>query len=197
MPGPDDDLRLAPSSAAPGPADSLGAGKSPGAAPALRASDADRERTAEALRRHTADGRLTPDELEERLGEAYGARTTADLERLTVDLPAVVPAAPPAQAPRTVEDEEARAELRAHLLQRGGGAAAISLVCVVIWFAAGMSGSFWPIWVILGTGAGVGATWWRGLGPGGDPVRELERADEREDRRRYHDPHRKRGGPHF
>jgi hypothetical protein len=60
----------------------------PDPASALRASDADRERVAEALRRHHVDGRLDTDELQERLGRCYAARTTAELAPLLADLPA-------------------------------------------------------------------------------------------------------------
>ncbi|MGX6449660.1 DUF1707 SHOCT-like domain-containing protein, partial [Patulibacter sp. S7RM1-6] len=54
--------------------------------PALRASDAERERTTLALREHAAADRLDPDELEDRLGAALAARTVGDLEGLTADL---------------------------------------------------------------------------------------------------------------
>lgn len=168
-------------------------GAPPPGVPALRASDADREGTADALRDHATAGRLDPDELDERLGAAYAARTVEDLAGLVADLP--VPAGP--SAPARPADHEAREELRAQLVQRGGGALAIVLVCVVVWLATGADGHFWPIWVLLGCGVGVGGTWWRGLGPGGDPVRELERERERRDRRHYDDPHRRRPGPHF
>ncbi|WP_051472099.1 DUF1707 domain-containing protein [Patulibacter minatonensis] len=168
----------------PGPGDAPRPDDAP--VPALRASDADRERVADQLRRHTAEGRLDPDELDDRLSGTYAARTVGELEELTADLPVLAEA--PASPERPV-DLEARAELQAHLVQRGGGAAAISALCVVIWALTGAD-YFWPMWVILGTGVGVGATWWRGLGPGGDPVRELERAEERRERREYHDPHR-------
>src|SRR5215218_2585780 len=53
----------------------------------IRASDADRDRVADALRVAAAEGRLEPDELEERLSVAYSARTLAELEELTADLP--------------------------------------------------------------------------------------------------------------
>lgn len=71
---------------------------------ALRAGDADRERVVGQLRRHHLDGRLDGDELEERLGRAYAARTLGDLAGLVGDLPAVsapsapLPAAPPQKA---------------------------------------------------------------------------------------------------
>lgn len=58
--------------------------------PALRASDADREHTAELLRDAAGDGRLTVEELEERLHTAYETRTHAELEALVADI--VVPA---------------------------------------------------------------------------------------------------------
>jgi hypothetical protein len=55
---------------------------------ALRASDADRDSVAERLRQAAVDGRLEPDELEERLHLALRARTYGDLRRLVADLPA-------------------------------------------------------------------------------------------------------------
>jgi hypothetical protein len=54
--------------------------------PELRASDEDRERTAETLRRAAGEGRLTMDELEERLHTTYAARTHRELEGLTRDV---------------------------------------------------------------------------------------------------------------
>ena len=54
--------------------------------PELRASDADRERAADTLRRAAGVGRLTMDELDERLNAAYDARTRAELERLVADV---------------------------------------------------------------------------------------------------------------
>lgn len=65
--------------------------ESPERLPELRASDADRERTAEHLRAHAGEGRLTVDELTERLDGVYEARTAGELARLTADLPAVRP----------------------------------------------------------------------------------------------------------
>lgn len=53
----------------------------------LRVSDADREQAAEVLRQAAGDGRLTLDELDERLATAYAAKTYADLESVTTDLP--------------------------------------------------------------------------------------------------------------
>jgi hypothetical protein len=54
--------------------------------PELRASDADREHHAEVLRRAAGEGRLTMDELEERLNTVYETRTHRELERLVADV---------------------------------------------------------------------------------------------------------------
>jgi Domain of unknown function (DUF1707) len=59
--------------------------------PSLRASDADREQAAERLSHATAEGRLTADELEERLEALYAARTYGELDPLVADLPATSP----------------------------------------------------------------------------------------------------------
>lgn len=53
----------------------------------LRASDADRELVVETLRLATGDGRLSLDELNQRLEAADAAKTYAELEKLTEDLP--------------------------------------------------------------------------------------------------------------
>jgi uncharacterized protein DUF1707 len=55
--------------------------------PNLRASDADREATADRLRQHHTDGRLDQDEFQERLDRCFAAKTIGDLAELTRDLP--------------------------------------------------------------------------------------------------------------
>jgi hypothetical protein len=55
--------------------------------PDLRASDADREAAVEALSAHALAGRLTDDELEERVAKAYAAKMLSELAELQVDLP--------------------------------------------------------------------------------------------------------------
>jgi hypothetical protein len=61
----------------------------------MRASHQDRDRVVEALRVAAGDGRLTSEELDERLEAALTARTYAELAVLTTDLPAS-PGAPAA-----------------------------------------------------------------------------------------------------
>jgi hypothetical protein len=73
----------------------------------LRASDADRESVANVLREAAGDGRLTMDELDERLDAVYAAKTYAELEPITHDLPAA--GAAPAPAPsRSAPRDRAR-----------------------------------------------------------------------------------------
>lgn len=91
----------------------------------LRASDADREATAERLRTAAAEGRLDPYELDERLSAAYGARWCSELEHLTVDVTPPAPPGPPI-APMFVRPQT-----------RTNGLAVASLV-------AGLC--FWWIW---------------------------------------------------
>ncbi|WP_393916181.1 DUF1707 SHOCT-like domain-containing protein [Halostreptopolyspora alba] len=71
----------------------------PATAPAVRVADSDREAVAELLRAAVTEGRLDLAELDERLSAAYAAKTRADLEPLTADLPAPDPAGPAPDAP--------------------------------------------------------------------------------------------------
>jgi hypothetical protein len=70
----------------------------------LRVSDEDRHRVAEVLREAAGEGRISMDELDQRLEATYAAKTYGDLVPITVDLPASrsgasVPAVPPVQSP--------------------------------------------------------------------------------------------------
>jgi hypothetical protein len=65
----------------------------------LRASHADREQVIEALKDAFAQGRLTGDELDSRVGQAFVSQTYAQLAALTDDLPAGPAAAPPPRQP--------------------------------------------------------------------------------------------------
>lgn len=53
----------------------------------VRASDADRERVVTFLKGHSAEGRLTTEELTSRVEAAYTGVSLAQLDRLTADLP--------------------------------------------------------------------------------------------------------------
>lgn len=95
---------------------------------ALRAADADRERAASFLREHALSGRLSFDELDERLERVYTARTYSDLRELSGDLPG--PAVAP---PVTVSAARAPASSRGRGIAVGLVAlAALSLAPAVL-----------------------------------------------------------------
>lgn len=62
----------------------------------LRASDADRDRTADILREALAEGRLTAEEHSERVEDVFRAKTVGELEPLVADLPVAHPSRPSA-----------------------------------------------------------------------------------------------------
>ena len=74
-----------------------------GDASRLRASDEDRHRVAEVLRKAAGEGRIDLWELDERLEATYAAKTYADLVPLTADLPLrttdALPSPPPVVPP--------------------------------------------------------------------------------------------------
>ena len=89
----------------------------------LRASHADRDQVTEVLRVAAGDGRLSPEELDERLERALTARTYAELAALTTDLPAtpgsaVVP--PGAGALSATPKDLGRIHVRGSSVRRDG-----------------------------------------------------------------------------
>ena len=64
----------------------------------MRVSDADREQVTTRLREHFAEGRLSSDELDERVSAALGAKTVGDLRHVLADLPEPEPAGVSASA---------------------------------------------------------------------------------------------------
>jgi hypothetical protein len=107
-----------------------------------RVSNDERDAVVEQLRLNMADGRLDIDEFGDRVESALGARTGAELQAVLADLPHVTP---PEEAVR-----KRRASVRAILAPY----LAVNLFLVLIWAVGGM-GYFWPIWPILGWGLGV------------------------------------------
>jgi Domain of unknown function (DUF1707)/Domain of unknown function (DUF4190) len=91
----------------------------------VKASDADREHAIGVLREAFAEGRLTAEEHSARVGQAYSARTWAELAKVSVDLPAGLPSSVP--APRSSSSGPAVAAPR-----RANSLAVATLVCSVI-----------------------------------------------------------------
>jgi hypothetical protein len=116
----------------------------------IRVSDEERERSVDTLRDHYADGRLSSDELEERVERAYQARTRGELDALMRDLPS-------GRGRRTRERlaKANRDAWRAHLTSYVG----VNGGLVGIWAATG-GGEFWPVWSIAWWGVALG---WHGM----------------------------------
>jgi hypothetical protein len=156
----------------------------------LRVSDEQRDRAAQEIREHYAAGRLTDDELSERVQGAYSARTEGELKALTADLPKL----PATRAEQKAELVQRRRELQRRLFQEAGGGSGAFVICTAIWLASGASGFFWPIFVALGVLVPLVRNGWRLYGPApefDEIERELEarrekdhsRADSRSERR--------------
>jgi hypothetical protein len=151
--------------------------------PDLRASDEQRDRAAAEIRDHYAAGRLTEDELNERLDAAYGARTQGQLAELRRDLPTL--------STRN-EVAERRRRLRGELIQETGGAFVPFLICAAIWAFTGAESPFWPVWLLLLPSIAIVRNGWRLYGPAPDldgleedlaKKRRRERDENRERRR--------------
>jgi hypothetical protein len=102
--------------------------------PTLRVSDAERDQVADQLRDHAAEGRLSAEELDDRVGRALAATTRGELDALLTDLPGR-----PSRPRERRRPARAGRELSEFL--------AVTAVLVTIWLAAG-AGYFWPVWVI-------------------------------------------------
>ena len=164
----------------------------------IRASDADRERVAAALREHLAAGRLTIEEFDERLDNAYAAKTLGELDQVMADLPATDPGqAPGALADRSAASPPLTLRPPPGSIETGPGRfspawratwgswLAISLLFFVVWLASGASGGLWFLWVPLALGALLLGRWITGA-----PARSERRPARpgRSHRHRGHDP---------
>ncbi len=61
-------------------------------------SDADRDQISAVLSQHMAEGRLTVDELDQRVGRLYESRTREQAAEVIADLPALGPPDPPVES---------------------------------------------------------------------------------------------------
>jgi hypothetical protein len=129
--------------------------------PDMRVSDEQRDRVAQEIREHFAAGRLTDEELSDRVQAAYGARTEGELNAVLADLPKL----PATRAQQKAEIAQRRHELQRRLLQEAGGGAALFVLCSVIWLSSGAHGQFWPMWVALVVLIPLLRNGWRLYGP--------------------------------
>jgi hypothetical protein len=135
----------------------------------LRASDEQRDRAAQEIREHFAAGRLSEEELDDRVQAAYAARTEGELNAVLADLPKL----PATRAQQKAQLAQRRRELQRRLLQETGGGVALFVLCTVIWLTSGANGQFWPIWVALVVLIPLLRNGWRLYGP----APELDRVE--------------------
>ncbi len=104
----------------------------------LRASHADRDQVAGTLKVAFVQGRLTKDEFDLRVGQAFAARTYADLAALTADIPAGLADIQPPRLPARNQGWPP--------LNNGGKTAASVIIAAlmltaVLWVTAWLAGS--------------------------------------------------------
>jgi len=124
----------------------------------LRVGTVERDATARVLNKAFEEGRLTPDELDERLEACFSAKTRGDLTALTADLP-VDPPPPPKPNTDVATRDVPEAPIRSKeqmLRDIWTPWAGVSMIVTVIWLITAIGGGgayFWPIWVIGPWGA--------------------------------------------
>jgi hypothetical protein len=106
----------------------------------IRAGDADRERTAEALRTHAGEGRLDPEELERRLEAVYSAVYLGELDAALAELPPLH-AAERAERPWTAT--------AALLLSRTVALMIAIATLLVVTVMTGLWALWWLMWAVM------------------------------------------------
>jgi hypothetical protein len=112
----------------------------------MRAADTDRERVAEQLRSAHAEGRLDLAEYDERVQQAWGARTYGELESLTSDLPE---RRPPRQIQPDVQGPHGQGGHPDVGRRTATAWAGVSVINLMIWAVVCLSTMSWiyPWWI--------------------------------------------------
>jgi DUF1707 SHOCT-like domain len=137
----------------------------------VRASDRDRERAASQISESHATGRLDAEEFNERLDRVYEAKTVAELDELTADLPALdLYPLPSASLPRHrpvntgLPASGVLSQAASGAVQRlptgwpaaWGSWLIVTLVCGLLWL---VSGNAWPLAWAGAAGAAIAGGW--------------------------------------
>ncbi|GAA2488772.1 DUF1707 SHOCT-like domain-containing protein [Winogradskya humida] len=126
----------------------------------MRAADADRHKIAEQLKAALDEGRLSLLEYDERVRDAYAARTYADLLVLVDDLPRAGVSAEEVNARRLAEERKAARRLPTALMVLWTIYGSIAAINVVVWILVAITAEAvypWPIWLLV-PGVALGAT---------------------------------------
>lgn len=132
----------------------------------MRAADGDRERVVELLQTAHEEGRLTQDELLERVDSAYQARTFRDLDGVIDDLPIQrSPGNALIGKPRSAEPVArpplgrriARVTLNVNWWVYGGTVVLVTVIWLLLLISDnGGTDGYWPLWVAGPWGAFLG-----------------------------------------
>jgi hypothetical protein len=127
----------------------------------LRAADADRHRIADRLKSALDEGRLSLGEYDERVREAYAARTYAELLILVADLPEPGVSAAEVSARKAAEVRRGERKLPIAMLVLWTIWGSVAAVNLMVWLlvAVTVAGDVypWPIWLLV-PGVALGAT---------------------------------------
>ncbi|GIE52680.1 hypothetical protein Ani05nite_62140 [Amorphoplanes nipponensis] len=127
----------------------------------LRAADADRHKIADQLKSALDEGRLTLHEYDDRVRQAYAARTYAELLILVADLPRPGVSAAEVSARKAAEVRRVERRLPMALLILWTIWGAVAAVNLTVWFLVALTVEDdiypWPIWLLV-PGAALGAT---------------------------------------
>jgi hypothetical protein len=127
----------------------------------MRAADADRHQVAEQLKAALDEGRLSLHEYDDRVKEAYAARTYADLMGLVTDLPQPGMSAAEVAAKQAAERRREANKLPMPLIVLWtiwGALAAVNVVVyVLVAFTVEGDPYLWPAWMLV-PGAALLAT---------------------------------------
>lgn len=119
----------------------------------MRAADEDRRNVAEQLRLALEEGRLDLNEYDERVQQAYSAKTYADLDGLLTDLPNAAPVVPiPPPGELLVDDKQAEKATRVWLAHVWGSWPKALVFFTLIWGVTALASNdlvfYWPVWVL-------------------------------------------------
>jgi uncharacterized protein DUF1707 len=127
----------------------------------LRAADADRHQIADQLKAALDEGRLSLGEYDDRVREAYAARTYAELLHLVADLPKPGLSAAEVNARRAAERKREARRLPMALMVLWTIWGAVTAVNIMAWFLVALPYGLnvvypWPIWLLV-PGVALGA----------------------------------------
>ena len=119
----------------------------------MRAADADRQKVADQLKSALDEGRLSLHEYDDRVKEAYAARTYADLLGLVTDLPTPGLRAEEVSARRQAELRREARKLPMALMVLWTIWGAVAAVNLVVWVLVDMTVDgevyLWPVWLLV------------------------------------------------